>query len=151
MRVPQLMSDFLDWRWAPCVGLTAGSLAFVALALVCIPTQFDGAPATGAAQSFARANGTPQRALFGAALTRESTMARPPAREESSPERSPEPPPAQNAPTGPQQRGFSPIAEREAPPPQPMPEPPPLQPDANGVILQQPDGPGGPSREVTNP
>lgn len=152
MRVPQPISDFVKWRWSPCVGLTAGSLTFVALALLLIPTQFDAAPGgSEVARSFDRPSAAPTRSIFGASLTREAgNLARRPS--EAEPSRPQPPPQAQPSDPGPQQRGFSPVAEREPAPPVVGPtEPPAPVPDANGVILQQPDGPGGPSREVTNP
>jgi len=143
MRVTQLASDFLDWRWAPCVGLTAGSLAFVALALLFIPTQIDGAPTTGEALSTLDRPSPPrpQRALFGASLSREAASI---GRRvtDSEPSRTSEQ-------AVPQQRGFTPVAEREAYVPPPAPEPPPAPPPEPGTtIIIQPE-PGGPSREVT--
>ena len=44
MRVPPAITEFLAWRWMPCAALTAGSLAFAGLAVLLIPSQFDGAP-----------------------------------------------------------------------------------------------------------
>ncbi len=69
MRAPQWVSDFFDWRWAPCVGLTAGSLAFVALALLLIPTHFGGEPRVVSSLS-AYESQRPQRAIFSSALSR---------------------------------------------------------------------------------
>ena len=156
MLVPQLVSDFFEWRWAPCVGLTLGSLGFVALALLLIPTQFDGAPASSQASSgvFDRPSSSPQRALFGASLTRESAGFTRRASEDVNPTRlepAAAPAPAPDL-SPPPQRGFSPIAEREAPPPAlpAEPAPPPL-PSPTNVVLAQPDGPGGPTREITSP
>ena len=150
MRAPQLVSDFLEWRWAPCVGLTAGSLAFVALALLLIPTQFDAAPSTPSSDSLASldrpsAPAAP-RTLFGASLARGATGFAQRTSDEGSPRR---PPPPNNDPGAvAPQRGFSPILDRPAPPPAaepPPPEPPPPAPGA--VIISQPE-PGGPSREM---
>ncbi len=63
MRAPQMVNDFFEWRWAPCVGLTAGSLAFVAFALLLIPTRFDGEPRTARTLSAFDSPRT-QRALY---------------------------------------------------------------------------------------
>jgi hypothetical protein len=37
MRAPQVVRDFLKWRWAPVFALTASSLFFVGLAVLFIP------------------------------------------------------------------------------------------------------------------
>jgi hypothetical protein len=65
MRAPHWLRDFFRWRWAPCVALVAGSLAFIALVLLLMP-----APPNFTAQSaavrhrFDRANaGLPQPAF----------------------------------------------------------------------------------------
>jgi hypothetical protein len=175
MRVSPLVSEFFEWRWAPCVGLTAGSLAFVALALLLIPTQFDGAPASSSLASVSPAfdrpeSPAPQRALFGASLARSL-----PGIGRNSDQASPPPRPARVEPVAVSepapQRGFSPVIDRPEPPPPPPPPPPPAPvveaapapapapvpvatppapaPDAN-VIVQQPE-PDGPRREVTVP
>jgi hypothetical protein len=150
MRAPQLVSDFLAWRWAPCVGLTAGSLTFVALALVLIPTRIGGEPRLGSTLSTFDSP-IPQRAIFSSSLAR-SMPDRPERRfDEPTVARSLPPPPATSNPTGaPPQRGFSPIIERvETLPPAPAPRP--LEPSASAsgsVVVVQPV-PGGESREVT--
>lgn len=152
MRMPQPINDFVKWRWAPCVGLTAGSLTFVALAILLIPTQFDTSPgASEVASSLDRPSSGPTRSIFGASLTRDAAnLAR--RQSDNAPSRPPSAPPAQPSESGMQQRGFSPVAEREPQQPAAVPTASPAPvPDTNGVILQQPDGPGGPSREVTNP
>jgi hypothetical protein len=41
MRAPQFIDDFLSWRWAPCALLTFGSLAYVGLAILIIPSPVD--------------------------------------------------------------------------------------------------------------
>src|SRR3954465_12587448 len=71
MRVPQLVSDFFEWRWAPCVGLTAGSLTFVALALLLIPTHLGGEPRV--VSTLSSFDSPPQRAIFSSSLTRSVT------------------------------------------------------------------------------
>lgn len=50
MRAPRFVQEFFDWRWATCVVLIAAALAFVALALLLIPTRIGGAPFQAAAQ-----------------------------------------------------------------------------------------------------
>jgi len=155
MRAPQLVSDFFDWRWAPCVGLTAGSLAFIVLALLLIPTRIDGpTPGNDSLSSLGRAGRSAPQALFGASLA----QAIPGAGERTSEPsnfartaRAPAPPPDQ--PAAATQRGFSPVIDRpEPPPPPPVVEtaPPPPAPESGAVIIQQPE-PDGPRREVTVP
>lgn len=114
MRSPQLVNDFIQWRWAPCVGLTAGSLAFVALALLLIPTRVGGEPpAVSALNSYEAPR--PQRAIFSSAL------ARPNEAEDRRPEPvriarvAPQPLPRSSEASAPMQRGFSPIIERPEP------------------------------------
>jgi hypothetical protein len=164
MRAPQWVSDFFDWRWAPCVGLTAGSLAFVALALLLIPTHFGGEPRVVGSLS-AYENARPQRAIFSSALTRSEVDA-----EERRPDLARNariaraaPPPLPQTPeaSAPPQRGFSPVLERAEPIPPPAPPVPapapatPAPPSATaeapaptpGTVLIQPV-PGGESREV---
>ena len=34
MRAARILRDFFEWRWAPCVALTVGSLAYVGLAVL---------------------------------------------------------------------------------------------------------------------
>ncbi|MES1172858.1 MAG: hypothetical protein ABUL62_00925 [Myxococcales bacterium] len=176
MRVPPLVSEFFEWRWAPCVGLTAGSLAFVALALLLIPTQFDGAASTLSSRDESalldRRTAMQPRALLGASLPRSfpgigrsSEQPSPPARNERV-----EPPPTVSEQAAPMQRGFSPVIDRPEPPPAPppptppptppppvavevppQPAPPPVPPPAANVVIQQPQQPDadGPRREVT--
>src|ERR1041384_1656562 len=74
MRAPQLVNDFIQWRWAPCVGLTGGSLAFVALALLVIPTDLGGEPRVVSTLS-SYETPRPQRAIFSSALARTETGA----------------------------------------------------------------------------
>ena len=157
MRVPQIVSDFFEWRWAPCVGLTAGSLAFVALSLLLIPTRLGGEPRVSTSVSSFESS-RPQRALYAAALAREVTDPGEQRLEEARVERSAPPPsPRSTEPTAPPARGFSPpIARPEplVPEPAPAPAPPAAPPpDApapapGSVVVIQPV-PGGESREVT--
>lgn len=151
MRVPQMLSDFFEWRWAPCVGLTAGSLAFVALALLLIPTRLGGKP-----RDFATPNSVdsprPQGALYASSLSR--SLTEPVERQQddartasSEPQASPRP----NG-TGTLRRGFSPIVDRPEPlPVAPVPPPAPVDapaPPPGTVIITQPVA-GGESREST--
>jgi hypothetical protein len=165
MRAPQWVSDFFEWRWAPCVGLTAGSLAFVALALVLIPTQLGGEPHVANTLS-AYESPHPQRAIFNSALARPETdaeerrvevarNARVARAVATSVPRTSEAAPAP-------QRGFSPILERPEPVPPPAAPVPPPAPAAvpaaapttadapaaaPSTVLIQPV-PGGEAREV---
>ena len=153
MRVPQLVSDFVEWRWAPCVGLTAGSLTFVALALLLIPTRLGREPGVASTlNSFD--NPRPQRAIFRSSLT--GKLSEPSARssDELSIARSLPQPSPQGTETGVvPRRGFSPIIDRPEPPPAPPPAPavdPPPAPAAGSVVVIQPE-PGGQTRELTAP
>jgi len=146
MRVPQMVSEFLEWRWAPCVGLTAGSLAFVALAILLIPTRFGEPRVPATLTSFDSPR--PQRALYGSSLAR--SLAEPQRElETAGVSRSAPPSSRQITETGaPPQRGFSPILDRPEPPPPPSvvaPAVPPV-PAPGSVLVTQPE-PGGPSRE----
>jgi hypothetical protein len=143
MRVPRLISEFIEWRWAPCVGLTAGSLAFVALSLLLIPTQIESTPAL--ADTFRTRNdvGAPQpRALFGASLA-QSNVGMPQAA------RSPISDSVQNlgAAAEPAMQGrFSAVADlAQAPASQTDPPPPTVL----GQTYQQTPEPDGAVREVT--
>jgi len=160
MRAPQWVSDFFDWRWAPCVGLTAGSLAFVALALLLIPTHFGGEPRVVSTLS-AFESQRPQRAIFSSALARPEATAEEHRAEIARSARvarsaSPALPRTTEAGT-PAPRGFSPILERAEPIPEPAaPVPPPAPASATvdppaatpGTVVIQPV-PGGESREVS--
>jgi len=149
MRAPQLVSDFLAWRWAPCVGLTAGSLAFVALALLLIPTSFGGEPHVGRTLgSFDDLRS--QKAIFSSSLTRSAIE--PQERPESQlrvPRSLPVATPPINQAGAPLQRGFSPIIERAEtlPPAAAAPPAEPSVPAPGTVVVVQPE-PGGQSREV---
>jgi len=172
MRAPQWVSDFFDWRWAPCVGLTAGSLAFVALALLLIPTRFGGEPRVVSALS-AYESQLPQRAIFSSALARTDTVAEGHGADTARATRAartahmmPQAPPRTSEASVPQQRGFSPVLERAEPvplpaPPVPPPAPPAVAPSvvapaataeapaaAPSAVVTQPV-PGGESREVS--
>src|SRR4051812_4746134 len=129
MRAPPLISEFFEWRWAPCVGLTAGSLAFVALALLLIPTSFDNAASATNGSNMAsetalleRAAAAPPRALLGASLPRSFAGVGRASEQPSSPptrRERPESSPGTSEPAAPPARGFSPIIDRPDPPPAP--------------------------------
>ena len=149
MRVPPMVSDFFEWRWAPCVGLTAGSLAFVALALLLIPTRFDGEPRVGAALgSFEAAR--PQRTSYASSLS--ASLAEPEERRQDDTHAPSSQPPPSSRPNeaATLRRGFSPIVDRPEPlPPAPVPPPAPVDapaPPPGTVIVTQPL-PGAESRE----
>jgi len=150
-----MVSDFFEWRWAPCVGLTTGSLAFVALALLLIPTRFGGEPrVANTLGSFDSPR--PQRALYSSSLARSLTEPEE-ARFEHAPVARQLPPSAPRAAetSAPPARGFSPILDRPEPPPAP-PAPMPTQtsaveqaaPAPSTTVGSQPD-PLGPSRDGT--
>lgn len=144
MRIPQLISDFFEWRWAPSVSLTAGSLAFVALALLLIPTELGSGPSVVAGSTLTPMAATQptvprKRALFSSAIA-DGVSGRVP---------SPRAVDAAAEQSAPIQRGFSPVADRPALPAQAVetPTPPPAPtPEPGSIVVQQPE-PGGPSRE----
>jgi hypothetical protein len=153
MRVPQMVSDFVEWRWAPCVGLTAGSLAFVALALLLIPTSVGEPRVANTLSSFE--SPAPQRALYGSSLARSLTEPAVPQRNARVARSVPAPAPQNNETSPAPQRGFSPVLDRPEPPPPPAPAPvapaappAPAEPLPGSVVVIQPV-PGGESREVT--
>ena len=125
MRAAQIFREFFEWRWAPCVGLTAGSLAYVGLALLIIPSQIDGSshppdggPAVNAATALTNT-------AFASSLTQSSFAAAVPAARE--PMHRPAPPtPTFNDAASPPRRGFSPPIDQPPPPP-PPPPPAPVQ------------------------
>jgi hypothetical protein len=165
MRAPPLVSDFFEWRWAPCVGLTAGSLAFVALALLLIPVQFDGTAGDSSASRSSRSSRegalldrtveVPPRALFGASLPRGlREIGRAP--DPSNPGRERQAPLSPNEQVAPTQRGFSPIIDRPEPAQAPLPSipPPPVPPAPPPAVetapLQQPPPLPAPSAPPTS-
>jgi len=153
MRVPRLVSDFFDWRWAPCVGLTGGSLAFVALALLFIPTHLGGEPREVSTLSAFDSPRT-QRAIYSSALTQSAGEPETRRSDETRVARAAAPSsPPRSEMAAPQQRGFSPILERPEPlpaAPAPAPAPSVAEPPAPapGSVVVQPE-PGGSSREAT--
>jgi hypothetical protein len=152
-----MVSDFFEWRWAPCVGLTGGSLAFVALAVLLIPTRVGEPRAITPLNT--ESSPPPQRALYGSSLARNLTEPAEPRPNIRVARSMPPPAPRSAEMSPPPQRGFSPIIDRPEPPapppievvapvapvaPAPAPEPPP----PGSTITIQPV-PGGESREVT--
>ncbi len=159
MRAPQMVNDFFEWRWAPCVGLTAGSLAFVAFALLLIPTRFDGEPRTARTLSAFDSPRT-QRALYASSLARTVPEADESVQEGTRAERSlPQSSPQANATSTVLRRGFSPIAERPAPlptapaPPPALPAPAPVPPPAapTAAVVVEPPAPTASSLVVSPP
>lgn len=66
MRTPRWLREFSEWRWAACVWLIAGALAFIALALWLIPTQLNvAAPSAEVTQALATC-APPRPTLFAA-------------------------------------------------------------------------------------
>src|SRR5688572_2392746 len=115
MRVLQILSDFVRWRWAPVVGLVGASLFYVLLAILLIPSQVgaqepeeEPSALESPEQSSDRANDTPD--------TDAQTAAPSPVKhiERSSP-LTPQ--------VAPKRRGFSPPLERAEPAPAPPPPP----------------------------
>ena len=140
MRVPPIVSDFIEWRWAPCVGLTAGSLAFVALALLLIPTRFDGQPpVANVLNTFDSPR--PQRSLYASSLA--ASRPEPAAREEQDARVASSPPVSErrsDETSAPPARGFSPVLDR----PEPLAPAPagdaPMPPPASGASVVAPSG-----------
>jgi len=132
----------VHWRWAPCVGLVIGSLAFVVLAVAIIPRDL-GPSGRGAAGPLGRADerpvvsvestgndvGTSGASLRGRALTQSML-----------------PPVPQTAPGGVVVRSIFqssppmelPVAPPDPAPPPPPPEPPPPAPSSTIFTLPAP-------------
>jgi hypothetical protein len=128
----------------PCVALIAGSLAFVALALLLIPSALEAAPRSTSLTGFDQAP-VAARTLFGASLAQGASLARGAslvtdhaADEARAPTPRLQPTPPAALPEAPPARGFSPIIERADRPPAPdapaplppAPPPPPPAPEA---------------------
>ena len=138
MRVVQILSDFIRWRWAPFIGLVGASLFYVLFVILLIPSQVGAAEPEeeGAALELPeattgdRAEDTPEtEAPAGASgpvkhIERSSPLTAAPA---------------------PKRRGFSPPLERPDPnpPAQATPVPPPPAPPP-GVIQELPQAPPPP-------
>ena len=123
-QIVRAINQVFEWRWAPFVALTAGSLAYVGLAVLIIPGQIDGAPRSGALEHSAALPST----AFAASLTQSSfatanAAATVNAAREAALRTPPPPSPAANEPSV-IRRGFSPPIEQPAPPPPPPPPPP---------------------------
>jgi hypothetical protein len=119
MQVPPPIKAFLRWRWSPCVALTAGSLAFVALAVLLIPGQVDGEPRQQLSV-FDRPRAAPT-AMLNASLAQGVSMAERATRDVSEPRLREQPIAMPHAPAPPIER-----AEVVTPPP-PPPAPPPAE------------------------
>jgi len=135
MRAARIVRHFLEWRWAPCVALTAGALAYVGLAVLLIPSELGSGPSSaGGTAVFARPSQLPNTA-FASSLTQSSFESMP-----STHEATPRPAvlPRAAEPVTVPRRGFSPpIEQPEAPPPPPPPPPPPV---VQAPVVQPPAG-----------
>ncbi|MEO7033668.1 MAG: hypothetical protein ABI548_07290 [Polyangiaceae bacterium] len=124
MRVPPPIQEFVAWRWAPCAALTAGSLTFVSLAMLLIPSQFGAARGADSVSVFDRPT-SGSRSIYSASLVQSASLAQNAVVHrvmEEVPQPRPRAQPVMAA--VPQVRGFSPVLERPEPAP-PRPEPPP--------------------------
>lgn len=129
MRASLWVSEFFEWRWAPCVGLTAGSLAFVVLALLVIPTRFDSAEQVANASNpsdtpdetalLERTSAASPRALLGASVPRSFASIGHASEQPGTPPRRErvDASPRAGESAVPLARGFSPVIDRPAPPP----------------------------------
>ena len=150
MRVPPLIKDFLAWRWAPCVALTAGSLLFVCLAVLLIPNQFDAARSADMVSAFDHpASGS--RAIYSASLAQGATLTQNAIAQGVAEDATQARLRAQPIlPSVPAPRGFSPVIERvdpPAPPPEAAPPAPPIPADAVPAPAPAPPDPDAPHRE----
>src|SRR5450432_324949 len=127
MRAAQIVRDFFEWRWAPCVALTVGSLAYVGLAVLLIPSELDGgARSSDVPRAFDRSVAQPNTA-FASSLTQNSFATTSTGRDSVRHTAPPPPPPPASDPASVPRRGLSPPIEQPAPPPPPPPPPPPMQ------------------------
>jgi outer membrane biosynthesis protein TonB len=126
----------------PCVALTAGSLTFVGLALLLIPSELEANSRGNASLSTFEQRPAAPRSMFNASLAQGAVLAERAANEARAPSARMEAAPAAPVPGLQQARGFSPIAERpeqpEAPPPPPPPPPsPPPAPPPPPLIIPE--------------
>ena len=153
MRMPPIIQDFLAWRWAPCAALTAGSIAFVGLAVLLIPSQFEAARSAESVSVFDRpASGS--QAIYSASLAQGAALAQ----NAVAPRAAEAVPPRLRAqpiiPAVPQVRGFSPVLARPEPPPAPpeaAPPPAPITPPAPPVPADAVPAPAPPPPEADAP
>jgi len=116
MRASQVIRDFLEWRWTPCVALTAASLAWVGLAVLFIPNRLgSNEPPNSGASTFSEVPVLPNTA-FNSALTQSAFTSTQPIRRVA-------PPPIATANEPVIRKGFSPPIEQPAAPPPPPPAP----------------------------
>jgi hypothetical protein len=149
MQVPPPIKEFLRWRWSPCVALTAGSLAFVALAVLLIPGQVDGEPRQQLSV-FDRPRAAPT-AMLNASLAQGVSMTERAAEDVSEPRLREQPIAMPRAPAPPIERAevvtpppppVSPPAEvAPPPPPQIAPPLPAVTQEAAPPPAPDPDGP----------
>jgi len=142
------------------VALTSGSLAFVCLALLLIPSRIDAAGGTGSVSAFDRPN-VGSRAIYSASLAQGAALAQntvPQRSTQDSPQDSPAAPRLRAqpfTPPAPVARGFSPILARPDPPAPPpevaplsvTPPAPPVPADAVPAPPAPPPEPDAPRRE----
>ena len=121
MRVGQLVSDFIRWRWAPFVGIVSASLFYVLLAILLIPSQVGASPSEEREVPVETAP-TPDIPTDISEANQEESAAPSRVRSTSRPARRTSTPPPR-----PRRRGFSPPLERPAAPP-PPPTPPAVTP-----------------------
>jgi hypothetical protein len=113
----------------PCVALTAGSLAFVALALLLIPSQLEGGHASGSLAAFDQRPAA-TRSMFNASLAQGAALAERASEDARAPNARRELASPAALPVVSQARGFSPVIDRPAQPEIPPPPPPPPAPVA---------------------
>lgn len=136
MRVLQILSDFVRWRWAPCVGLLGASLFYVLFVILLIPSQVgaseteeDDVPAVETSES----NGEGDEGATGDTHTSAPSPVKHIDRSS----------PANTAPP-PKRRGFSPPLERPDPTPPAAPPPPPAAPPPPEQASTPPQAPPPP-------
>ena len=117
MRVGQLVSDFIRWRWAPFVGIVSASLFYVLLAILLIPSRVG---ASEPAESELSVEATSAADI--PENTAESSEEGPATLGRTRPTPRPARRAAQPTPLSPpRRRGFSPPLDRPEPPPSPAP------------------------------
>jgi hypothetical protein len=118
------ISRFLEWRWAPCVALSAGACTFVLAAVLAIPDHI------GFTRAAERARSGASRALMNNSEVNTAARVgggytdaddREPAELASQPGMTPSPARALSQGLPAKRRGFTPPLERPDPPPPPPP------------------------------
>jgi hypothetical protein len=146
MATPKFISEFFSWRWMPCVLLASGSLVYVGLALLLVPSGEESHSGSDSASATLRGSQSPSfgSSLFSSshAKTLDQTTAAATAAAAAVVAASP-------APGGISRRGFSPPIEHAAPPPPPPqpPLPPPIPLPAGTSEPAPPTAPAPPTTE----